>query len=144
VINMDSRTASSGCSHRETERTRRCRLKLLLEPSPYADDGGNLIGRDPRKVSAEEWQGTPGLVGLKAIRAKCLDCAYIPSEVRKCVQTGCPLWPLRMGCVPKGFKIARMEASTSDDTDSGSATQLGSEPNEKPAHEPDFDAEDGA
>ena len=69
-------------------------MNPFLEHSPYADDDGQLIGRDPRKISAEVWRGTPGLVGMKAIRAKCIDCAHIPSEVRKCVQMDCPLWPL--------------------------------------------------
>ena len=84
------------------------------------------------------------LLGLKAIRAKCLDCAYIPSEVRKCVQTDCPLWPLRMGRVPDGYKIARERASVSGDASSGGSAPPECEPNEKPAHEPDSDAEGGA
>jgi len=37
---------------------------------------------------------------MKAIRAYCLDCAGRPAEVRKCVATLCPLWPLRMGRWP--------------------------------------------
>lgn len=37
---------------------------------------------------------------LRVIRGKCLDCAYTPSEVRKCVSTTCPLWPYRMGTNP--------------------------------------------
>lgn len=81
----------------------------LLEPSCYEADDGNLIGRDPRKIAAEDWpHDLPLLVGLKAIRAKCLDCAADnTAEVRKCTATTCPLWPLRTGAVPKGFKIAR-------------------------------------
>ena len=38
---------------------------------------------------------------MKAIRAYCLECAGAPGEVRKCVMTRCPLWPLRMGRWPK-------------------------------------------
>jgi hypothetical protein len=28
---------------------------ILLEPSPYESDGGELIGRGPRKITAEDW-----------------------------------------------------------------------------------------
>ena len=39
---------------------------------------------------------------LKAIRAKCLDCAGgMPSEVRECVINRCALHPFRMGKRPK-------------------------------------------
>ena len=80
----------------------------LLQISPFESDGGQLIGRDPRNVPAEGWRDRPFISGLVAIRAKCLDCALDPKEVRKCVQTDCPLWPLRMGCVPKGYRMAAM------------------------------------
>ena len=80
----------------------------LLEPSPYAVDDGELIGRDPREVTVEEFrEEVPKPVwGLDAVRAKCLDCAHSSVEVRKCVQTTCPLWPLRMGAVPINLKRA--------------------------------------
>lgn len=82
----------------------------LLSASPYEADGGNLIGRDPRELTAAEWEAS-GLdlpVGFRAIRAKCLDCCGdIASEVRKCVSTGCSLWPLRMGGMPKGLRELR-------------------------------------
>ncbi len=84
----------------------------FLTPSPYDADEGNLIGRDPREISAKERrQHFPGAaVGLKAIRAKCLDCCGgNASEVRKCVCTNCPLWPLRMGSQPKGLRAARSQ-----------------------------------
>lgn len=86
-----------------------------LEPSPYANDDSELIGRDPRKLSAADWHQIRLYfpVGLEAIRAKCLDCAHTPSEVRKCVSVGCPLWPFRMGSVPKGYRQA-MSAGGSD------------------------------
>lgn len=83
----------------------------LLEPSPYEADEGNLIGRDPRKISAAEYaEHLPNAtVGMKAIRAKCLDCSGgYQGEVRKCTVTACPLWPLRMGGQPKGLRAARM------------------------------------
>jgi hypothetical protein len=81
----------------------------LLEVSPYESDGGELVGKDPRQVPEDVWlqSGLSLTTGLKAIRAKCLDCADNYSEVRKCVQIECPLWPLRMGSVPKGFRSAR-------------------------------------
>jgi len=82
----------------------------LLEVSPYEADGGALIGRDPRTVQEEEWlQWTLPRGGMKAIRAKCMDCAHTGAEVRKCVATDCPLWAFRMGSNPKGLKEAREE-----------------------------------
>ena len=73
-----------------------------LEPSPYAIDEENLIGKSPRSVSKADLLalGHPTSPG-KAIRAKCLDCCCgSESEVRKCVQHDCPLWPMRMGRNP--------------------------------------------
>ena len=37
---------------------------------------------------------------LKAIRAKCFDCAGCPKEVRRCAATDCALYPFRMGRNP--------------------------------------------
>jgi hypothetical protein len=37
---------------------------------------------------------------LKAIRAKCLDCCYQETEVRKCTAVGSPAWPYRIGSNP--------------------------------------------
>lgn len=50
---------------------------ILLEPSPYESDGGELIGRDPRKIPAEDFAkaGLEGNPILKVLRSKCLDCA---------------------------------------------------------------------
>ena len=84
----------------------------LLEVSPYDADAGNLIGRDPREISAEDFASHlhDARTGLSAIRAKCLDCCGgFSSEVRKCVQHDCPLWPLRMGSKPRGMAEARGE-----------------------------------
>lgn len=80
----------------------------LLQPSPFEADEGNLIGRDPSDVSVEEYRAAyPRPVwGLAAVRAKCLDCAHTAVEVRKCVCTTCPLWPLRLGRVPAALKEA--------------------------------------
>jgi hypothetical protein len=84
-------------------------MNRLLMPSPVQDDDGALVGRDPRKVTKDEWLASemPLEVGLRAIRAKCLDCAVTTGEISKCVCTDCPLWPIRMGSVPKGFREAR-------------------------------------
>lgn len=85
----------------------------LLQTSPHEADAGNLIGRDPRTISAAEFeQHLPDApVGLQAIRAKCVDCAGGSfSEVLKCVAVTCPLWPLRMGTKPRGMREARGES----------------------------------
>lgn len=45
------------------------------------------------------------MVPTKAIRAKCLDCCgNQEAEVRKCVSVTCPLWPMRMGSLPKALR----------------------------------------
>ena len=96
----------------------------LLQVSPYDADGGNLIGRDPRTVLAEDWAaaGTDPVVGMKAIRAKCIDCCGGNiGEVRKCVCSDCPLWPLRMGMVPKGFRSFRDQNNPHQDANSAEA-----------------------
>jgi len=73
-----------------------------LQPSPYAADGGEIIGKVPRSISADALRalGHPESP-IKAIRAKCLDCCGgSEAEVRKCTAIGCPLWPFRMGRSP--------------------------------------------
>lgn len=76
-------------------------VSKFLEVSPYASDGGHLIGKLPRSLSVSDLRelGHPESP-IKAIRAKCLDCVYSETEVRKCVQTSCPIWPMRMGRNP--------------------------------------------
>jgi hypothetical protein len=86
-----------------TRSDREAARAILLEPSPYAVDGGELIGRDPRTISVEEFQqaGIDGVAILAVIRAKCLDCVvHQPDEVRKCVAVACPNWPYRMASNP--------------------------------------------
>jgi hypothetical protein len=80
---------------------------VLLEKSPYETDGGELIGRDPRKVSVEEFKraGIEGTMiggdGLEVVRAKCFECCvHQPDEVRKCVAITCVNWPYRMNANP--------------------------------------------
>jgi hypothetical protein len=73
-----------------------------LEPSPFETDGGELIGKYPRLISAPDLRalGHPASP-IKAIRAKCVDCCGgHMAEVRKCVSYSCPLWPMRMGRSP--------------------------------------------
>ena len=116
-------------------------MNPLLQVSPFASDDGQLIGRDPRDIEPKNWAGRPLLLGLKAIRAKCLDCAFEPSEVRKCVQIDCPLWPLRMGSVPKGYRNAPMshsERQVGPDVGNGS---LEPDLQQNPAHEAEINAE---
>ena len=84
---------------------------ILLEASPYAVDGGELIGRDPRAVSVDEFAsvGIDGAAILAVIRAKCFDCCvHQADEVRKCVAVACPNWPFRMGTNP--FRAPPSEA----------------------------------
>ena len=73
----------------------------FLEASPYESDEGHLIGKTPSRFSKPELRelGHPESP-IKAIRAKCLDCAGSEAEVRKCVCSDCPLWPMRMGRNP--------------------------------------------
>ena len=81
----------------------------LLEISPYETDGGNLIGRDPRKLTGEDFeaQGVELRVPRKAVRAMCLECCgFVESEVRKCVAVHCPLWALRMGGLSRSLRAA--------------------------------------
>lgn len=71
---------------------------------PFVTGGA---GVDPREISDwAEWDRQM-LVGLKAIRAKCLDCAHTAGEIKKCPVEACPLWPLRMGTVPRAFAEER-------------------------------------
>lgn len=71
----------------------------LLEPSPYEIDRGELIGRDPRKLTGQDFEaaGVEVLIPKQAIRQFCLNCcAGQEAEVRKCIAVHCPLWALRM------------------------------------------------
>lgn len=88
----------------------------FLIRSPHEVDHGHLIGRDPRTITEAEWQAhMPDVqVGLKAIRAKCLDCAHNYAEVNKCTAIACPLWPLRMGSQPAGLRAMRRAEAGSE------------------------------
>jgi hypothetical protein len=85
--------------------------------SPYAKDGGELIGRDPREVSkeilAKYFRVEAGGAGNGNVRAKCLDCCCgQESEVRKCTGFGCSLWPYRMGSNPFTNRRGRWHPQT--------------------------------
>lgn len=85
-------------------------MNPFTEVSPWPTDGGFIIGRDPRAIPESEWAlHRPDVaIGLRAMRAKCLDCAGgFSAEVRKCTAIRCALWPFRMGVVPKGLRALR-------------------------------------
>jgi hypothetical protein len=66
-------------------------------------DGQATQGRDPRQITGadlEAW-GRPRVSRGDAIRAKCIDCCCgSPTEVRRCGDLNCALWPFRMGSDP--------------------------------------------
>src|SRR5262245_57478176 len=76
-----------------------------------ATEGGELVGRDPRRMGRDALQaaGFEPMSLAEAIRAKCLDCcAGSAQEVRYCVAVTCPSWPYRMGLNP--FRAERSAA----------------------------------
>ena len=86
-----------------TKAKREIASPILHEVSPFDVDGGEIIGRDPRKITVAEFDqaGIAGAPLLDVIRAKCLDCSNEQSEeVRKCVAYSCANWPYRMGSNP--------------------------------------------
>ena len=80
----------------------------LLEVSADNIDGGELVGKDPRRVPSEILSlNHRARNPLDAIRERCLNCCcQQPSEVRKCVSVNCPSWPYRMGTNP--FRAKRI------------------------------------
>ena len=78
------------------------KFSKYVQPSPYASDGGELIGRNPADIPVADLRALGGSpTPIKAIRAKCLDCSgYSDAEVRKCTAIKCALWPFRMGRNP--------------------------------------------
>jgi len=82
---------------------------ILLEPSHFEVDRQTRIGRDPRKITPNEFDqaGIGAAPLLDVIRAKCLDCcAEQAEEVSKCVSFVCPNWPYRMGANP--FRVVNL------------------------------------
>lgn len=75
-----------------------------LKPHQIWDESeGCPIGHDPRGMTPAELEalGFTRRPPLKAIRARCIDCAAgDASEVRRCGQFACPSWLYRMGTDP--------------------------------------------
>jgi len=74
---------------------------------------GSTKGIHPDEVDAEDFFNKDS--GFKAIRAKCLDCAYSASEVLYCTAYKCPLWPFRLGRNPKALKGKQGQHLRKDD-----------------------------
>ena len=71
---------------------------LELDPTE-----GEIVGRNPKGMTLDDFAalGHAPQPVLRMVRAKCVDCSGGKlGEVRRCVSTGCPLWPLRMGSNP--------------------------------------------
>ncbi|GLS43735.1 hypothetical protein [Methylobacterium brachythecii] len=78
---------------------------------------GVPVGRLPKSMTLGELAalGHEPQPVAKAIRAKCIDCSGGKvSEVRRCVATTCPLWPLRMGTNPFHGSAAQAAKSPED------------------------------
>jgi hypothetical protein len=71
---------------------------------------GETEGLEPRELPRSFLAeiGHAQMPLLQVIRAKCLDCSYSASEVRRCTAIDCCLWPYRMGTNP--FRPERSEA----------------------------------
>lgn len=73
------------------------------------DTDGNDMGNNPDKITVNEWKGLKDSfpTGLDLVRRKCYDCSGENwAEVKKCTVIHCPLWPVRMGKVPKNYRKA--------------------------------------
>jgi hypothetical protein len=87
-------------------------LRDLRCVSARPEDGGQLVGADPRDVplailSRYHREANP----LRALRARCLDCCCgSANEVRKCTAVVCPSWPFRLGINPFRQKRVLSEA----------------------------------
>jgi len=91
----------------------------LLEVSPFSVDGGELIGRDPRKMEPDEFPVASRRTRTQAIRANCFECAGTEPEVRKCVATNCAFWPWRLGTTAMVTETARKERARAEAIASG-------------------------
>ncbi len=86
--------------------------KILSEIEKGGSEDGCIVGRDPRKVSKEEYESAGHIQKpiMDVIRAKCLDCCCgQPNEVRRCMAVNCDLWPYRMGTNPLRDKVELTE-----------------------------------
>lgn len=71
----------------------------------WSESQQGYVGKNPDDVQPGAWARVRRVTGLRAIRLKCLDCCCGSSaEVRLCVQHDCPLWPVRLGRKPKGWR----------------------------------------
>lgn len=86
---------------------------IFLEPSPYASDGGNLIGKNPLSMDKSDLLLLGGPTTLKkAIRLWCIECSGdSQSEARKCTAFRCPLWAFRMGKNPYDPRFKRKHSN---------------------------------
>jgi hypothetical protein len=82
------------------------RRALGIVELPSGETEGLEPHEMPRSLLAEIGHSQMPL--LKVIRAKCLDCSYTASEVRRCTAVDCALWPYRMGTNP--FRAERSDA----------------------------------
>ena len=79
-------------------------INPLLEPLQGTQPHQNyFVGKNPLILGGVELEkaGIERTTPLRAIRRHCLSCCgFNRAEVRRCVATRCPLWPLRMGGNP--------------------------------------------
>jgi hypothetical protein len=109
ALNIPNELETQSSPQAESAKTTRAeRRSALLESSREKIDEGELVGKDPRKLSPANLLLCIGAKSpLKAIRERCLDCCvFSASEVRKCVSVDCPSWPFRMGTNP--FRAKRV------------------------------------
>ncbi len=83
---------------------------VKVEPKPWEErvSTGEVVGRDPRKMSPDELRamGHEPMPPLAALRLRCIDCCGgSVAEVRYCTARKCPSWPFRMGTSPWREKI---------------------------------------
>ena len=92
---------------------------------------GETEGLEPLEMprSLVEETGHLQMPLLRVIRAKCLDCSYTASEVRRCTAVDCVLWPYRIGTNP--FRAERSEAQKT------AAIQAGRRLHKSKRHAPD-------
>lgn len=89
-------------------------MKKDLEPWQEVVSTGEVVGKDPRKMTREDLSavGHKPMTALEALRLRCLDCCGgSVQEVRYCMARKCPSWPFRMGKSPyKQKRIVSDEA----------------------------------
>lgn len=72
----------------------------------------DLAATWPPTAAAAREAGHVPLSPLKAIRAKCLDCAnHQTSEIRRCESINCSLWPFRAAQHPWRLEFKKTASS---------------------------------